>query len=552
MFGGVEFLMRTTWTMRAGFVLACGSLLLAARLATAAPFAYVPIGSTNSVSVIDTNTDTIVADVPVGVTPMGVAISPDGSPVYIGNYNSASVSVIDAASNTVVATIPVQGGPFVLSAPRGTSKLYVGVVHRYGGSVQVIDTRTYAVAADIPVSGQTPWEMMASADATRLYVSAGSGIYVIDTATDTLVTGLSPATISIVPIGFLTGSRSGSIFVTMGSNFGGAFSVTLGELDVATSTWSRFVSVPGFWWPAVGNPSGTRAYLSGPDTGLGPVSIVDIPAGRVMATVAADATGGLGYVSNAARGDRCSTSKVYAISQTQNRVTVIDGETGGVWTTIALGSGARAVGNFIGPACLPGPCDDESACTVSDTCREGVCMGTPIDCDDHDACTQDACDPARGCVYTALPGCIPTLRADARRCHAALAAGGLRFADRAHRLLTRCLDRVLTDVAAGNPIAAATAACTDDLDRTNPTSRVSNAWRHAEAWIGTKCTGVAPSHVQTGCTGTATTMDEVIGCVLGRHAAGAARLVAGVYRSACSVLPVVGLGESFPAVCDGL
>lgn len=46
-------------------------------------------------------------------------------------------------------------------------------------------------------------------------------------------------------------------------------------------------------------------------------------------------------------------------------------------------------------------CDDESACTVKDVCSGKMCVGSPLTCDDGEACTQDGCDPKAGC--TALP-----------------------------------------------------------------------------------------------------------------------------------------------------
>ncbi|HRX85940.1 MAG TPA: hypothetical protein P5572_13055, partial [Phycisphaerae bacterium] len=45
-------------------------------------------------------------------------------------------------------------------------------------------------------------------------------------------------------------------------------------------------------------------------------------------------------------------------------------------------------------------CDDNSACTVSDTCVSGTCLGNPVICDDFDACTIDTCDTSSGCVHT--------------------------------------------------------------------------------------------------------------------------------------------------------
>ena len=62
-------------------------------------------------AVIDTGTNAVVANVPVGAYPQGVAVDPTGAHVYVANYGGDSVSVIDTATNTVTATIPVSGTP---------------------------------------------------------------------------------------------------------------------------------------------------------------------------------------------------------------------------------------------------------------------------------------------------------------------------------------------------------------------------------------------------------------------------------------------------------
>jgi len=74
-----------------------------------------------TVSVIDTATNTVIATIPVGFEPVGVAVTPDGSKVYITNNNSSTVSVIDTVTNTVTATIPVGLFPFgVAVTPDGS------------------------------------------------------------------------------------------------------------------------------------------------------------------------------------------------------------------------------------------------------------------------------------------------------------------------------------------------------------------------------------------------------------------------------------------------
>ncbi|WP_417896983.1 hypothetical protein [Bacillus toyonensis] len=46
------------------------------------------------------------------MNPIGVAITPNGQFAYVTNSISDNVSVINIATNTVVATIPVGGFPW--------------------------------------------------------------------------------------------------------------------------------------------------------------------------------------------------------------------------------------------------------------------------------------------------------------------------------------------------------------------------------------------------------------------------------------------------------
>ena len=53
----------------------------------------------------------MVATVAVGNIPVGVAVSPAGTRVYVANRGSDTVSVIDTATNLVVATLAAGDGP---------------------------------------------------------------------------------------------------------------------------------------------------------------------------------------------------------------------------------------------------------------------------------------------------------------------------------------------------------------------------------------------------------------------------------------------------------
>ncbi|WP_180235484.1 YncE family protein, partial [Bacillus cereus] len=67
----------------------------------------------------------VVATVPVGSNPFGVAITPDGSFAYVINGGSGNVSVIDISTNTVVATVPVGSNPRLVAITPDGSFAYV-------------------------------------------------------------------------------------------------------------------------------------------------------------------------------------------------------------------------------------------------------------------------------------------------------------------------------------------------------------------------------------------------------------------------------------------
>ncbi len=46
-----------------------------------------------------------------------------------------------------------------------------------------------------------------------------------------------------------------------------------------------------------------------------------------------------------------------------------------------------------------GECIDGDTCTVGDHCEGGECIGTSIDCDDDNPCTDDSCDGLGGCQF---------------------------------------------------------------------------------------------------------------------------------------------------------
>jgi YVTN family beta-propeller protein len=136
------------WLAVAGLV-AC----FLASAQTLAQNAYITNAGDNTVSVVDTATNTVTATIPVGSFPLGVTVTPDGSTVYVANELD-NVSVIDTATNTVTTTIPAGFTPFRVAVTPDGSTVYVTDAGAGADTVSVIDTATNTVIATIPVGRQ--------------------------------------------------------------------------------------------------------------------------------------------------------------------------------------------------------------------------------------------------------------------------------------------------------------------------------------------------------------------------------------------------------------
>jgi YVTN family beta-propeller protein len=156
---------------------------------------YVANTTSGTVSVINTASSAVAATVPVGLEPVSVAVRPDGLEVWVSNHVSDSVSVIDTnpASPTlhrVIETIQEfdAAGATLFDEPVGiafasNSKAYVALSSR--DVVAVVDATTYEVTGRIHVTAQEP-----RAIAVRnglLYVAA------FESGNRTELTGLSLA-----------------------------------------------------------------------------------------------------------------------------------------------------------------------------------------------------------------------------------------------------------------------------------------------------------------------------------------------------------------------
>ena len=65
---------------------------------------YVLCTGSHSFAIINTTTNAVIRTISVGNNPIGIAVSPDGSRIYVTDQQ-ASVFVIDAATGILIANI---------------------------------------------------------------------------------------------------------------------------------------------------------------------------------------------------------------------------------------------------------------------------------------------------------------------------------------------------------------------------------------------------------------------------------------------------------------
>jgi len=331
-------------------LLSTALVLMLVNIAGAAPFAYITNSVSNTVSVIDTSTNTVVGNpIPVGNYPYGVAISPDGTKVYVANSdNPGTVSVIDTVAtsptyNTVIKTVTVGQYPYGVAVSPDGKKVYV--TEGYDpGQVSVIDTVTNQVAATINV-GKLPTGIAATPDGTKIYVAnGGSGtVFVIDTVatSPTYNTVIKTVTVGSAPQGVAVSPDGKKVYVTTGSSPGNVY-----VIDTATNQVTATVPVGNYPNGVTVTPDGTKVYAANSNYGhSGTVSVIDTTSTPNTVTYTIT-VGSLPYgVAVTPDG-----TKIYVANVVSNSVSVIDVASNTVKTSVNVGTHPYVIGQFIGKA----------------------------------------------------------------------------------------------------------------------------------------------------------------------------------------------------------
>ncbi len=300
--------------------------------------AYIANANYNKVSAINTVTNTLLASIPVGSYPQGVAVSNDGSKVYVTNLRDGTLSIIDVNTNTLAApSIKIAANPFgVCVSPDGN---WVYVTSIALNEVVFINTSNYL---QVPIKvGTSPTGVAVSADGSLLYVanSRSNTVSVINTATFAVVytipVGLNPNGLALSPDGtllYVLNSDSNSVWI----------------INTANQTVASQIPVGNQPFGIAQTIDGGRLYITNSQSNT--VSVINTANNKVVATI---------NVGTAPLGVSISPdgTKVYVANQTSNNVSVINTATNTELYRFTSDPGPTSFGNFIvsGTGCTGTP-----------------------------------------------------------------------------------------------------------------------------------------------------------------------------------------------------
>lgn len=133
------------------------------------------------VKVISTSTDKVTATLRPAGTPLNVAFSPSGAEAYV--LTDRGLQVYSTVTDRVVAAVRNVGDPHGIAV--SSDGRFVYVTDTTSNTLKVISTRGYRVTASVGV-GDLPWSVIVTSDGKTAYVANPDSdtISVIDTAKD--------------------------------------------------------------------------------------------------------------------------------------------------------------------------------------------------------------------------------------------------------------------------------------------------------------------------------------------------------------------------------
>ena len=235
-----------------------------------------PDKQADGIGIVDVKTRTLLKILPGGSDPEQLAVSADGTWLFVANEDVAQASVIDAATGKTLYTVKVGGEPEGVNLRPDGKVVYV--TSEEDGEVFVLDAVAPKLITKFAV-GPRPRSTAFLPDSSRAYVtSENSGsISVVDAMTHRVLSTIQLTGELIRPMGAVASGDGRLLFVSTGRG------KRLVVIDTATNQPTASIEVGDRPWGFAVSADGTRAYTAnGPSND---VSIVDVASRAVRARV---------------------------------------------------------------------------------------------------------------------------------------------------------------------------------------------------------------------------------------------------------------------------
>jgi DNA-binding beta-propeller fold protein YncE len=159
---------------------------------------WVTLGDSDQLVEVDPYTYRELRRIKVDPKPHGLAVSADGSTVYLASDKTGNFQVVDARTGRITAQIPVGNDPNQMTLTRDGRFAYVPL--RGDSKIAVVQLDPLKLVKLLP-SPAGPHDAYTSADGSRVYVGAqfGTGIVVIDPAAQSVL-HVIPTTAGVRPL----------------------------------------------------------------------------------------------------------------------------------------------------------------------------------------------------------------------------------------------------------------------------------------------------------------------------------------------------------------
>ncbi len=239
----------------------------------------------NSVSIVNLSAMTVAATIPVGVEPVSVLVSPDGSKAYVANYGSDTISEINLSTNSVIATLAVGTAPDALSPDPSGNYFWVAGLNY----ISKVSYSTFSIVSTTPVNGQVTALAISGAQNEWVYATVSTDLTTFSSQDAVITTGSptihSEAQMSTAGTYYMLGGGGGSTpppylkaSIVVSSNYNNGIEVTstptgFAVLDLVAHKQLIAGTTPTPVRGIATDPAQGVAYLTAPESN----SLITVP-----------------------------------------------------------------------------------------------------------------------------------------------------------------------------------------------------------------------------------------------------------------------------------